>query len=272
MEISIHRAPARRLRSRPERSGYLREAVNEAFAAIERVQRRMSVHDPASELSQVNREAARRPVTVSRELFTLLQRADQVARESNGAFDYTVAPLLARWRFLPAKFRRRTPGNWRDVRLLKGRRVSFQQPLVIDLGGIAKGYAVDEALGVLRTYGVRNAVVNAGGDLRVLGSQPVSVHLRHPTAPQSPAHRLDIADAALATSSPCFTERRHQGKGVSHLVNPINGSALTGGISATVRAKECWLADALTKVVINAPNQAELLLGRYEADAIMLTT
>jgi thiamine biosynthesis lipoprotein len=249
----------------------LQNAVNAAFAAIERIQMLMSVQDSASELSIVNREAAECPVRVSRELFTVLRRADRLARESDGAFDYTVAATLARWGLRPAWLKRAHAGNWRNVSLLPGRRVSFLRPLAIDLGGIAKGYAVDAAIRVLQRHGVQSAILNAGGDLRVFGSQPVAVHLRHPGAPLLLAGRLEICGDALATSSPGFTQRRRGGRRISHLVNPRKRRAVTERTSVTVRAAECWLADALTKIVLNAPEAAaQTLLARYRAEAFVL--
>jgi thiamine biosynthesis lipoprotein ApbE len=83
---------------------------------------------------------------------------------------------------------------------------------------------------------------------------------------------LGLYNAALATSSPCFTQRRWQRRTISHLVNPGGGAAVTGGISVTVQARECWLADALTKVVLNAPKLAESILQKYAAEAFVLTT
>ncbi|MFM2081579.1 MAG: hypothetical protein RL380_270, partial [Verrucomicrobiota bacterium] len=118
------------------------EAVNAAFAAVERVQNLLSAHDSASELSLLNREAATRVVTVSRETFAVLRCADRLAQESHGAFDYTVAPTLAAWGLLPIHLSRKNPGNWRDVLLLPHRQVRFLRPLALDLGGIAKGFAV----------------------------------------------------------------------------------------------------------------------------------
>lgn len=249
----------------------LQRAVNTAFAAVERIHQLMSVHDADSELSLLNRQAASRPVTVSPETFAVLRHADELASESDGAFDYTIAPTLARWGLRPKTLQRKKPGSWRRVLLLRGRRVYFLQPLTIDLGGIAKGFAVDAAIKVLRKCGVAAAVVNAGGDLRVFGSQPSTVHLRHPSQPQTFAHAISLQQSALATSSPCFTERRWHGKLVSHLVNSTNGEAITGTVSASVRARECWLADALTKVVLNAPQRAESLLAKYDAEAFILT-
>ena len=246
--------------------------MNTAFAAIERIQKLLSAHDPESELSLLNCEAAARAVTVSPETFAVLHCADRMAAESGGAFDYTVAPTLAEWGFRPTNLNRKNPGNWRDVLLLPGRKVLFLRPLALDLGGIAKGFAVDAAIEVLRARGVESAVVNAGGDLRVFGPQPSTVHLRHPAAPQTFAHTIRLQGAALATSSPCFTERGWHGQRVSHLVNPLLDSAITGQVSVTVHARECWLADALTKVVLNAPRRAETLLAKYAAEAFMLTT
>ena len=247
------------------------EAVNAAFAAVARVQNLLSAHDSTSELSLLNREAATRVITVSRETFAVLRHADRLAQESHGAFDYTVAPTLAAWGLLPANLNRKNPGNWRDVLLLPHRQVRFLRPLALDLGGIAKGFAVDAAIEVLRSHGVSSAVVNAGGDLRVFGAQASTVHLRHPAQPQTYAHTLQLHHAALATSSPCFTEKNFRGQRVSHLVNSKNFAAHTGGVSVTVRARECWLADALTKVVLNDPVRAETLLAKYEAEAFMLT-
>jgi thiamine biosynthesis lipoprotein len=115
------------------------------------------------------------------------------------------------------------------------------------------------------------ATAPAGGDLRVFAPQPTAIHLRHPATPQFFAHTLNLEDAALATSSPCCTECNWQRQRVSHLVNPLQARAITGHVNVTVRARECWLADALTKVVLNAPQRAEKLLAQYEAEAFMLT-
>jgi thiamine biosynthesis lipoprotein len=250
---------------------HLHTAVNAAFAAIEKIQRLMSVHDPASELSFVNQNAAAHPVTVSRETFTTLRRADRLASESKGAFDYTVAPMLAQWGLLPAGLARKKAGTWRDVLLLHGRKVYFLQPLALDLGGIAKGFAVDTAVGVLQRHGVTAAVINAGGDLRAYGPLPSEVHLRHPGAPGQLVEKIQLQDSALATSSPCFTEQEHHGRRISHLVDSVRQSAVTGAISVSVRARECWLADALTKVVLNAPQLAQTLLAKYRAEAFVMT-
>lgn len=246
-------------------------AVHAAFNAVEKVQKLMSAHDGGSELSLLNREAALRPVTVSRETFEVLRRADKLAAESHGAFDYTVAPTLARWGFAPLSLKRKKAGHWRDVLLLPRRKVFFLQPLAIDLGGIAKGFAVDLAIKILQRHHVESAMVNAGGDLRTFGADASTIHLRHPLQPQFFAKKISLHNAALATSSPCFTEKNFNGYRVSHLIDSIRRKAITGAVSVSVRARECWLADALTKVVFNAPQLAQNILAKYRADAFVVT-
>ena len=247
----------------------LGRSINAAFAAVERVQRLMSVHDADSELSWVNEQAFARPVKVSPETFEVLRRGMEIARDCGGAFDFTVAPLLARWGLLPPHLRRRGPGDWQDVLLLAQQQVRFAKPLAIDLGGIAKGYAVDTAIETLRACKVPKGMVNAGGDLRVFGAEPSTIHLRHPVHTHLLCHSLQVYEAALATSSPCFTERLWRRRPVSHLANPLDQRAVTSGISVTIRARECWLADALTKVVLNAPGLAERLLDKHHAEAFV---
>jgi len=248
----------------------LQDAVDAAFDAVEHLQSLLSVHAPDSELALLNREAHLRPMRVRRETFTVLGRAHRLATESGGAFDPTVSPLLARWGLLPRALRRKEPGDWRDVVLLPGGKVRFLRALALDLGGIAKGFAVDAAITTLRRKGVKSAIVNAGGDLRVFG-EPATIHLRHPAAPQRFADTIQLRDAALATSSPCFTQKRWHGETVSHLVDPAGRNPITGTTSVSVRASECWLADALTKVVLVAPHKARKLLARYGAEAFILT-
>lgn len=251
----------------------LQRAVEKAFGEIARIQALMSVHDPASELARANAEALLRPVQVSEETFAVLERGLDLARTSDGAFDFTVAPILARWGLLPAHLRRPTQGNWRDVVLHRNQRVRFTRPLAIDLGGIAKGFAVDAAIASLRASKVVSASVNAGGDLRVFGPDAAPVHLRHPVSAQPIANPFLLHNAALATSSPGFTRQRWRGRTVSHLVNTahLNRTACAANVSVSIRASECWLADALTKVVLNADTTiASRLLDVYAAEAWIL--
>ncbi|MEM8930475.1 MAG: FAD:protein FMN transferase, partial [Acidobacteriota bacterium] len=136
-----------------------------AFAEIERVERALSFHDPHSELSRVNREAATRPLRLSQDLRTVLDFGSRLSRSTGGLFDVTVAPELVRRGALPDHgVDVGVQASWHDVRL-EGDTVRFDRPLLIDLGGIAKGYAVDRAMAVIPPEVA--ATVNAGGDLRM---------------------------------------------------------------------------------------------------------
>lgn len=252
-------------------SAATQRAMDAAFSAVQRVEELMSAHEPTSELSRLNREAARREVTVSVETFTVLQRGLRLAEESDGAFDFTIAPLLARWGMLPARLRRPRRGNWRDIKLSDDRRVFFLTPLALDLGGIAKGFAVDLAIQVLRDEHVSSALVNAGGDLRVFGPHAQRVHLRHPDNGAVLLRSVELRDGALATSSPCFSRMARHGKTFSHLVDTRTRNAIIAARSVTVRAPECWLADALTKVVFADPSRASGILAQHQAEAFLLT-
>lgn len=154
-------------------------AIENAFRAIEQVERLMSFHDSQSELSRINREARVRPQTVHPWTYAVLRRALWIATLSDGLFDISVAPLLVEAGLLP-----RTPGstsasgNGQSLELLPDYQVYFTQPMLLDVGGIAKGFAVDQAIHALRRGGCGEAIVNAGGDLRRFGRTPHPIYLR----------------------------------------------------------------------------------------------
>lgn len=220
-------------------------AVGAAFQAIAALEKRLSFHDPASELSQLNRNAFFSEVRVSAHLGHLLRLALRLARLSDGAFD----PCAG------------SPGaSWRDIALLPGSRVRYRRALRVDLGGIAKGYCVDRAVAELERRGAEAGLVNAGGDLRAFGGQAFPLHVRHPGDP----HRLvplgELREAALATSA---TYLRHHER--------CAGSApIAPGASISVLAPRAALADALTKIVAALGEAAAPVLARYRAKAWIL--
>ena len=252
----------------------LHAAIDAAFAAVQRVHGLMSFHDPASEVSALNREALRRPLRVDAQTWAVLAAASRLSRLSAGAFDIAVGARLREWAYLPsAPDCSSAPlsfdGNWADIELLDDCRVRFHRPLLIDLGGIAKGYAVDCAIEVLRQAGVGAALVNAGGDLRTVGA-PQLVQLRHPLDPVVAAHALSLCDEALATSANYFARRETAAGAVSPLLDPRSRQPWLGAASVSVRAADCISADALTKVVLfAAPDLAERVLAAYGAVAYL---
>jgi len=249
-------------------------ALNAAFAAIERVQARMSYHDPASELSAINRDAARRPTRISRPLADVLRAAVALAQETDGAFDPTIAPVLAGWGLLPrldGRTGRERRASWRDIELSAGRLVRFHAPLHLDLGGIAKGFAVDQAIACLRQRGVPAALVNAGGDLRAFGRRVWPIVVRDPSQPGSAAAELSLRNAAVATSAHYFSRRRWRGRFVSALVDGrTRQPSGDDPRSVTVQASTALMADALTKVVLALGCEAEGILHRHAARALVL--
>lgn len=244
-----------------------------AFAAVEKVQALMSYHDPASELSRLNREASAGPVSVSAWTGEVLRAALDLAAETEGVFDPTVAPRLTALGFLPPTAgapRADGRATWRDVELASRNRVRFRRPLRLELGGIAKGFAVDRAVEVLQKAGVAEGMVNAGGDLRVFGSVEWPVEIRHPGQPGLSAASVPVCNAAMATSAGYFARRRHAGKDVTALLDGRTRQPLDPDTSVSVMAPTALLADALTKVVFALGPASETLLQRHGASALVL--
>jgi thiamine biosynthesis lipoprotein len=229
------------------------------------VQARMSFHDPASEVSLLNREAARRAVRVSPETWEVLSAAREAWKASGGAFDATVAPRLVRWGYLPPPTSARRPGRgFGAVTLLDGFRVRFLDALWLDLGGIAKGYAVDRACAALEAAGVPDYVVNAGGDLRI-GRSPESVWVRHPRAPGQGLRLPPLSGVGVASSADGFARRRRGRRWVHPIVNPATGGPSAPGEGVTVISRSCMMSDALTKVVAVLGEGAAPVLKRFRA-------
>ena len=224
----------------------LERGLRRAFAAIEALQARLSAHDPASEISRLNRAAHARPVAVGADAWRVLRAAARLARQSGSAFDATLA------------------GRSRDIVFLSGRRVRFARALRVDLGGIAKGYCVDRAVAALRRAGVASGLVNAGGDLRAFGPHAFPLHLRHPADPSRLIAVDELRDAALATSA---SYAAWQERCAGRVRDARGGRPLDAGTSVSVRASSALLADALTKAVALDGARAEPLLARYRAHA-----
>lgn len=251
------------------RDGDADTACDAAFAQIEAVHRAMSFHEPDSELSRLNRSAARAPQPVGGPLWRVLRASLALARASDGRFDPGVAARLVQSRHLPPPVDAALPDRhacWRDVQLMPGRRVFFHKPLWLDFGGIAKGYAVDRAVAALRANGVRAGVVNAGGDLRVFGATQETVRIRDPHNPALSRPLLQLCDGAIATSAGYFSAI----EGSTALVDTASGETLGHGISVSVCAPRALWADALTKVVLSDVDAAVPLLRRLHALAAVL--
>ena len=248
----------------------LHAAIDRAFDVIARVDRQMSFHHPASDVSRINREAFQRKVKVDSWTWRVLQAAQKLSDESDGIFDITVARKLMQWHYLPRRYRNVSEGNWRDIILEKNCTVRFRQRVIVDLGGIAKGFAVDRAVEALKRAGISSGVVNAGGDLRVFGLKSELVHLRHPAEPMRPAGAIKLRERALATSGIYFTQKRCGRAVVNSLINGRTRRSSRKLISVSVAASACMIADALTKIVFVLGEKSVPLLAQYHADALLL--
>ena len=146
----------------------LERAIDAAFLAVAQVHRLMSFHAPESDLSRMNRDAHYKTVRIHPWTRRVLKSAEEFSRNSDGIFDVTTAGQLVKWRYLPKYCFPSGKGSWRDIILESTDLVRFRRPLLVDFGGIAKGFAVDHAVGILKRNRAVAGIVNAGGDLRVL--------------------------------------------------------------------------------------------------------
>jgi len=240
-------------------------ATEAALAAVERVDGLMSFHARDSELTRLNREASLRPIAVDPWTYAVLRRTVRIAALSDGLFDVTIAPLLVERGLLPQP-EGCTPGcgKWSDLALLPGCRVFFRRPMLVDLGGIAKGFAVDQAIHALRRGGCSDAIVNAGGDLRAFGTERRPIHLRRRTGLVPVA---ELRSGAIATSAPHAEIPGRLAQQIGCIIDPRNRDAWRGDGSVMVAAHSCVVADALTKVAALAGPACEPLLERFGAQA-----
>lgn len=247
----------------------LRPAVAAAFDEIARIQGLMSFREIDSDVGRLNRAAAQSPVQVSPDTFAVLEMAASIHAASGGAFDIAVAPqLVARGR-LPNLFGSPLParaGSTRDIQLSSERMVRFARPLAIDLGGIAKGYAVDRAIARLAGFpAVASTLVNAGGDIRVAGDGDVLIHVRHPLHAGRLLPPILLASGALASSAADGTCPQDAARGPHVLLHP---DAIPRFAAASVCAPTCMVADALTKVVLAGMPDSGGILQRFSASAL----
>jgi thiamine biosynthesis lipoprotein len=246
-----------------EDRGRLEAASEDAFEEVRRLDRMLSNYRPASEWSEVNRHAAERPVMVSVELFQLLSACVEYSRQSEGAFDISVGPLMKVWGFykgsghLPHRAEVRgslTKVGYRNILLdAVNRTVRFARPGVeLDPGGIGKGYAVDRMVDVLRRDGIASALVSASGSsIYALGSPPGEagwkVRIRDPKNEAKTVTEVTLKDESMSTSGSYEKFFRAEGRIYSHIMDPRTGFPADGMLSASVIAPRTLDSEAWTK-------------------------
>ena len=253
----------------------LNAGIDAAFDAVAKVHRLMSFHEPDSDVSRLNQFAASHPVNVDPWTYEVLRIAIDLHFRSRGAFDIRIAPVLQALGLLPGPSdpsrgvpKARTADQ---VELLGDKMVRFSSSEIrIDLGGIAKGFAVDRALDALRGFGIANGLVNAGGDLAAFGPDPQTVSVRNPVDPRSIMCGISINNEALASSARRFDPFRSDETTNSAIIDPITDQPGCSIDGTTVCAPSCVIADALTKVVMIAGTSATDLLEQYRAGALLV--
>ena len=238
-----------------------RKAATAAFDRIEELEETLSDYREKSELNRLSREAVNRPEGVSPELFFVLEQAQKFSGLSGGAFDTTIGPVVRLWR--EARRTRKVPSDsqlaqaralvdYRNVELDPPMRtVMLKRPgMKLDLGGIAKGYAADQARDVLRGQEIRAALVALGGDIRVTGVPPGmrgwKIDIENPDpAGRKPLCSVVLTDGAISTSGDTQQFMEAGGERYSHIIEPASGVGLKSAAGTTVIARDGITADAL---------------------------
>jgi thiamine biosynthesis lipoprotein len=239
--------------------------VESAFDEVDRIDRLMSHYKADSPLSWLNREAANGPVAVEAELFDFIAESLRYGRESDGAFDITVGPLMKTWGFFRGEGRLPTDAELRDVQQRVGyehvildtarRTIRFARPgMELDLGGIAKGYAVDRVVAHLRARGVPAALVSAGGStVYGLGAPPGrrawDVEIQDPLHSEKAALTVPLKDRALSVSGSSEKSFEVDGVRYAHIMDPRTARPVQGVISVAVLTSAGTAADALDNVL-----------------------
>lgn len=246
--------------------GIATNAAEFAFKRIEQLNDKLTDYDADSEVSRLSLTSGKgTPVRVSNDLWVILQRAQYLSERSGGAFDVTVGPVVNLWRRARREGKLPDPARLAKARLAVGyknikmdpatRSVTLLAPnMRLDLGGIAKGYAVHQAIHVLQRLGVQDALVEGGGDLEVSGPPPDKRGWTIELPPLDvsnapPARYVLLSHAGLSTSGDLFQRLEINGARYSHIVDPRTGIGLTDHSLVTVVAPDDFAADGLTKVM-----------------------
>lgn len=251
------------------------EASRIVFAELARIESLLSKYKDGSEISRLNKTGE---LSVSFETFYIIEKAKQLSLLSDGAFDVTVGPLLELWGFVSGELNLPSDKEIKDALRLVGQdKIVLNEAdnvvklkvngVRLDLGAIAKGFAVDCAVEKLKEAGIRSCLINAGGDIYCLGSRcgrPWRVAVRKPRG-RGFAEYLELEDKAVATSGDyehCFV---NDGRRLSHIIDPRTGGPVSSEvISVTITADDCLTADALaTAVSVLGEKEGDVLVKKF---------
>lgn len=259
-------------------------AIDAVMAEMHRIDRAMSPHKAASELSLINRDAADRAVPLSSEMFGLLRRALQFSEVSAGAFDVSFAAVGRLFDYRTGKrpsatelAQAREAVGYRKLQLnAKDQTIRFAVPgMCIDLGGFAKGHAVDRACALLRARGITHANVSAGGDSRVMGDRmgrPWSIGVRDPRRPGEVVAVLPLEDTSISTSGDYERYFDENGVRFHHLIDPATGESPQQIRSVTVLGDDGLSTEAFSKMVfvLGLEKGMRLIEAQGDLDALVV--
>jgi len=254
-------------------------AFEDVFDEFARLEKLMSTWIADSDVSRVNRDAGVRPVPASPEVREVLTTAQQISEWTGGKFDVTFGALAGLWKFdhdqdnvIPdiRDVRRRLPLiDYRAIRIDEPAGTVFvaRKGMSVHLGGIGKGYAVDRGADILRLHGLRDFMVQSGGDIYVAGlkdGQPWRLGIQDPRGPANRSFaELDLSDGTFSTSGDYERSFVRNGQRYHHILDPATGEPARGTRSVTIVANRAVLADGLsTGVFILGPGAGMALIER----------
>lgn len=266
-----------------------RKAIDAAFAEIARVEKLFSIHKKDSEISRINSLKKGQRIKINDEAYEVIDRALGLCRITGGAFDITVGPLVKLWEkanergSLPSDEEIEAalgPVGPQNISLRKSdKTIGFMKDGVeLDLGGVAKGYASDRAMIILKNMGIKNAIVNSGGDMHCIGSRsrgvPWKIGIRDPRNKEGIILELSATNKAIDTSGDYEKYFTLGKKRYSHIIDPRTGYAVSdGAVSATVIADDSMTADALaTALCVLGQDGITVVDSVKGTDAILVFT
>ena len=258
-------------------------AADAAFREMYRIESVMSNWRSTSEISRLNAGSNGAPFAVSRELYAIIDSSLFYSKATAGAFDVTVRPLVVLWGFEGGEAKLPTDEEIARARSLVGYRkvvldsarstVTLQPGMQIDLAGVAKGYALDRCVAVIKKLGVKNALVNLGGNIYALGAPHGetgwTIGIRDPKGGLGTVGSLLLRDQAVATSGNYENFVELDGKRYGHLIDPRTGRPVSAVLSATVVAPTGLSSDALSKLFVLGPDAAREAVARLPGVAAL---
>ncbi len=252
------------------------------FVEMHRIDAMMSPYQADSEISFINDNAAIATIDISAEMAAIIERSLYFSRLSDGVFDITYASIGYRYDYR----KQQQPSDkfielnlasidYRHIQLINQRLHFADTGVRIDLGGIAKGYAVDRAADIIHNCGIREAMISAGGDSRILGKKrgkPWTIGIQHPRKQNDLALRLPLSETAISTSGDYQRFFIRDGQRIHHIINPSTGRSADSSWSATVTGSDATTTDALsTTIFVLGPEKGLALIETLDdIDAIII--